>query len=386
MVIKYCPKCEGKPYTKDFNASVCNICGSSLLSELSSEEELRGRREMSVSEDESIGGASADGFGFDEESSAFNDTSFDENEPNPFGFGDFDKKNSGSEELPTEYHDSSIDVSKDPEVSPSIFSYKGNSASGEIRANKKDIGTVIRGKVSNYTNSQKENSGYRRLFIKKIFDAIVYRQRFDDTLHSFAVRVNNGKDAFGNQIYTDVPVNMHGIVSGGIQLTDNMEVEVTGKYCNGILMADNVSVLNNGFKSPVKLQHSAKAILYGILAIFAVAFLIYIGVSSGGSFFTNIGSFLKIWLISAAIVTILYFLLTFSKIGIMARMATGKPRKFPLIGILLVSLVFALLFINSFGVGASVGNALSGIFSSVISFVILLIILFVVFKLLLGMF
>ena len=122
-------------------------------------------------------------------------------------------------------------------------------------------------------------------------------------------------------------------MSGGIQLVDNIEVEITGKYCNGILIANSISVLNNGYKSPIKFQHSVKAILYGILTLFALAFLVFIGVSSGGSFFQNIGSFLKTWLIASVTVTVLYFLVTFSKIGIMTRMATGKQRKFPLIGI-----------------------------------------------------
>lgn len=392
MVVKYCPKCEGKPYTKDFNVTVCSICGSALLSEISSEEDLCGRREMSFFDGSSFDGPSAEGFGYEEGPSDFSDGSFKDGEPNPFGFGDleptndFDEKDNNNDELPSEYHASGIDRNKESETLPSLLHGRGTATSGEVHANAKNIGTVIRGKVTNYTNSQKENSGYRRFFIKKILDAIMYKQRFDDTLHSFTVRVNNGNDTFGHQIYADIPVNIHGIVSGGMQLVDNIEVEITGKYCNGILIASSISVLNNGYKSPVKFQHSVKAILYGILTLFALAFLVFIGVSSGGGFFQNIGSFLKTWLIASVIVTVLYFLVTFSKIGIMARMATGKPRKFPLIGILLVSLVLALLFINSFGIGASVGSALSGILSSAVSIIILLIILFVVFKLILGLF
>lgn len=395
MVIKYCPKCEGKPYTKDYNINVCRTCGSTLLSEITSEDELRGRTEMSFLEDEPFGDFSAGGFGYDGESGAFNGDPFEDDEPNQFGFGDsnpenqFDDKFENTSSLPSEHHNYEMEKGTDSALQSPTFPFKKKSnrdSFKETRANAKNIETIIRGKITNYTNSQKENSGYRRLFVKKILDAVVYKQRFDDILHSFTVRIDNGTDTFGNQSYADIPVNVHGIIAGGIQLVDNIEVEISGNYCNGILMADNISVINNGYKSPVKFQHSAKAILYEILAIFALAFLIYIGVRSGGSFFQNIGSFLKTWLITAVIVTVLYFLASFSKMGIMARMATGKPRKFPIIGIMLVSLVIALIFINSFGIGTSVGSVLSGVISSIIPIVVLLVVLFIVFKLLLGIF
>lgn len=37
--------------------------------------------------------------------------------------------------------------------------------------------------------------------------------------------------------YVDVPVNVHGTIAGGIQIIDNCEVEIRGKYKNHVLMA-----------------------------------------------------------------------------------------------------------------------------------------------------
>lgn len=395
MIIKYCPKCSGKPYTKDYSMDTCRNCGTKLLSEIVNESDLTGRIEIpSFEDDYSFGYPSNDESGFGSEKSSFEDDTFEDEEPNQFGFGDpepdgnFGKDHQNEFELPSERHSFDIDnntARSMPAKKTNLLRF-GNYRSNEVHASSKNIGSIIRGKITNYTNSQKENSGYKRFFAKRILDAIIYKQRFDDVLHSFTVRTISGTDTFGNQVYTDVPVNVHGVISGGVQLVNNIEVEVAGKYCNGILMANNISVINNGYKSSVYFRHSIKAVLYGILAIFAAIFLIYIGASSEGGFFENIGSFLKIWLISAVIITVLYFIAIFSKIGIMARMATGKPRKFPWIGILLISLVIALIIFNSAGIGASVGSALTGILSSAISVIVLLVVLFIVFKLILGLF
>ena len=346
MIVKYCSKCAGKPYTTDMNIDKCPRCGSTLGIKTVQEDELDDCEELS-------GSSSSDNNHDDEYDLEIGHTSD----------GEIEEKNKKNE---------SVDVMRP----------RANYGRSTVRSGD----SVLRGKIAQYSSSGKEDGNYHRFFCVKLFDAIVYHQRFEDVLHRFKVRVSGASDVFGNTEYKDIWVNAHGTLSGGVQIAENSDVEVYGKYKNGVFMARKINVIDNGYTTPVNFQHSAKAILYGILAIFAAIFLIYIGASSEGGFFENIGSFLKIWLISAVVITVLYFIAIFSKIGIMARMATGKPRKFPWIGILLISLVIALIIINSAGIGASVGSALSGILSSVISVIVLLVVLFIVFKLILGLF
>lgn len=364
MLIKYCPKCKGKPYTTDYTIDNCVYCGSALLSELTNNDDLLGRSEMSNSGDDSFGFKDS-GFGFDEDSNdnennsfgGFNSSDFgvDDSDVNHFGFGEPESDvsidiNTSTTILPSDNYKSPVENNRSTVLPVPLFQGNKdscNSHSTETYANAKNVGTVIRGKITNYTNSQKENSGYKRIVFVKLLQAIVYKQRFDDILHSFTVRVNNGTNAFGNQNYADIPVNIHGIVSGGIQLVDNLDVEIYGKYHNGILMASSIYVLNNGYKSPVKLQHSAKAIAYGILALIATAFLIYIGVFSHGNFFQNIGSFLKTWLVSSIIVLVLYFILTW-KFHLILTLTKGKMTKIPIIGILLVAFIISFLIFYVF--------------------------------------
>ena len=95
MVVKYCPKCEGKPYTKDFNVTVCSTYDSALLLGKSSEDDSNG-------------------------------------------------------------------------------------------------------------------------LLLKMPDAIMYEKGLKNALHSFTVRINNGKDSLGNQLYADIPVNICKIMAGGM--------------------------------------------------------------------------------------------------------------------------------------------------------------------------
>lgn len=345
MIVKYCSKCAGKPYTTDMGLEKCPRCGSTLGIKTVQEDELEDCEELF---DTSMSHAQEDEHDLD------------------LGYA------RGGEIEEKQKNDSLIDVMPSKTRSNRSVVHSGDS--------------VLRGKIAQYSSSGKEDGNYHRLFLVKVIDAIIYHQRFEDVLHRFKVRVSGPSDVFGNTEYKDVWVNAHGTLSGGVQIADYSDVEVYGKYKNGVFMARRINVIDDGFTTPINFQHSAKAILYGILAIFAAIFLIYIGISSDGGFFENIGSFLKTWMISALIVTVLYFIVSFSKLGIMARMTSGKPRKFPLVGILLVSLIIALAFFNSTGIGATVGGALSRILSSAISLIVLFVVLFIVFKLILGLF
>lgn len=380
MLVKYCSNCAGRPYTENCSMINCPTCNGVLSCEMVDVSSLNGRPKLSVPQKNNIFG---------------NNSSTGTEKQNSGSSGNnFFAQNATiippkSTSVDTQTNSSANNIAQSNFNGNTGIQTKNNSNYGSKTYGGRSVlqsGDAVIGKVSQYSSTGKEDGNYRRLFVQKLVDAILYKQRFEDILHRFKVRVKSSPDAFGNCQYTDVQVNVHGTISGGAQITDNSEVEVFGKYRNGVLMAQKINIINNGYQTPVTFQHSAKAIFYGILAIVAAFFMIYIGLSSDGGFFQNIGSFLKTWLITSVIVTVLYFLLSFSKIGIMTRMASGRPRKFPLVGILLVSLVLTLIFVNSFGLGASVGSLLSGLFSSIISIVVIIVVLYIVFKLLLGLF
>ncbi len=129
MIIKYCPKCAGNPYTKDFSTDLCINCGSTLLSEIVNEDDLIGRTEMTTfADDYSFGNSSSNGFGFEDKSSDFEDDTFEDDNPNPFGFGDpepsgdFGEDTKNEFELPSEHHSFGIDNNTRNNVTPSTKS------------------------------------------------------------------------------------------------------------------------------------------------------------------------------------------------------------------------------------------------------------------------
>lgn len=239
---------------------------------------------------------------------------------------------------------------------------------------------TIRGKISQYSSSGKEDGTYRRLLPVKLYEAIVYKQRLEDVLHRFTVRVDHGEDALGYQKYTDIPVNVHGTISGGLQLVDNAEVAVHGKYKNGVLMADSIYVINNGYESKVGFQHSVKAITYGILATVMFLFICFVVASTNGSFFANIKEFLKVWLIITVVITVLYLITSMSRFGLLTRMFSNKKRSFPLLGILLISLALTFLFLSFFGSLSGFGSALYGLIYSIVPIIIIIVALFFIIK------
>lgn len=238
-------------------------------------------------------------------------------------------------------------------------------------------GQTIIGKLTRYSSTNLEK-GYKRLFITKVIDALIYHQRMDDVLHRFTVRVDQDKDAFGYSNFKDIPVNVHGVIAGGAQLDENADVEVTGTFKNNVLMARSIDIINSGYRSRVKFQHSRQGILYGVLAAIALFFLIYVGASSNGGFFQNIGSFFVAWLVSAAIVTVLYLALFMSHFGFLLAI---RRKGFPFIGILLISFILALLYMNMFGLGTGVGGLLSKALSSILPIIIVIIVIVFVIRL-----
>lgn len=336
MIIKYCKNCLGEPYTKRLDIDVCPMCGNELKMISVDETELALRDEF--------------------EQSAL----------------EFSRKELLSENDEGDKNLFELDSEKtENKLLPNISFYKHTTLPDKGTLNE----PYVVGKLTRYSKAD-EDSGYKRLFIGKIIDAIFYKQRMEDVLHRFTVRVDCGKDALGHNEFKDIPVNVHGVIASGLQLDENCDVEVKGKYKNNVLMASEINVLNSGFKSKVHFQHSRGAIAYGILAIIALIFFIYVGLSSDGGFFANIKEFFVVWLVSAVVITILYFALFLSKLGVLLLM--GKKKSFPFVGILLCSFICALLFMNVFGLGTGVGDLFSGWLSSIMPIIITIIALIVV--------
>lgn len=360
MIIKFCNNCEGRPYTSDLSKTTCPVCGADLQAEFADDASLS-RRAMLQEKKKS---STSCGNPFSESAFQSGNQHFDP-------FNETQHREKGT----TDHHIV-------PFTSAEIYPVDQNKAEFKQSTNNKYFSgsMTICGRVSQYSSSGKEDGEYRRLLPVKIYQALVYKQRLEDVLHRFTVRVEQGEDALGYQNYTDIPVNVHGTISGGLQIVDNAEVRVHGKYCKGVLMADSIYIINNGHESKVGLQHSVKAITYGILFAVMLAFICFVAVSTDGNFFANIKSFCKVWLVIAAIITVLYLITSFSKFGMLTRMFSDKKRSFPFWGILLISLALAFLFVSVFGSFAGFGAILSGWIYSLVPIIIILVALFFLIK------
>ncbi len=342
MIIKYCNKCSGKPYTTDIELNVCPVCGSVLDVESVSEDELECRESLAV--------------------------------PTRSNSAPYDFENIPED---VNHNDGYDDNAESQSGHPSGVRYTGSKSFAN-----KNV-TTVRGRISQYSSTGNEDGNYRRLFFIRWYQAIVYRQRLEDVLHRFTVRVDDSGDGLGYQGYRDVPVNVHGTISGGLQLADNMEVEVSGKYDKGVLMASSINVVNNGCKSKVTFQRSIKAITYGILFGILLIFLCVLGANSTQGFWQGIGSFLKTWAVFAAILSVLYLITSFSRLGILFRIFRKKGVSFPLLGILLVSLALSFLFLYIFGSFAGFGSVVASWVYAAVPIIVIIIALFFLIK---GMF
>lgn len=351
MVVKYCEYCNGKPYTTDLQLSVCPRCGKVLRIESADEIELDDRPQI-----------------MGEPKKPDTDSFFPES---PAQEGSASDYQADEENLDVSYPNLPV-TQRNP--NSSAF-YTSVHSSDDFAPD-----NCIRGRVAQYSSSGREDGEYRRLLPVKIYQAIVYRQRLEDVLHRFTVRVEQGVDSLGYQKYTDVPVNVHGTIAGGLQIVDNAEVEVHGRYKNGVLMADRINIINNGYKSKVGFQRSVKAITYSILSVIMLMFICFVAIKSNGSFFNNLKEFCIVWLIIAAILTVLYLITSLTKIGLLARMFSTRKRSFPLFGILLVSLALAFLFVSAFGSLAGFGSYLSGWIYSIVPIIIIVIAIFFMIK------
>lgn len=247
----------------------------------------------------------------------------------------------------------------------------------------------IKGKISQYRTYSDKSGNYRRLLPRKIYQALVYGQRFEDLLHSFIVTEIKGSDNAGNPIQQKYVVNVHGSTNYGATLTDNEEVEVRGKFTHdNIMMAKDIRVINGSISTPIKFQRSVKLIALTCLVV-ALLILGIIGFASMGSgnpisgFMNNVWSFVTTMFAVYVILLILYAVSSFTRIGFMTRLLSGgRRRTSPLITMLVIAFILTLLLYNVFGLGTIMTSTLSGALSAVGPIIVIIgvVILFKAFK------
>ncbi len=330
MVVKYCPFCEGFPYTRDLSMRHCPVCRTKLSAENVEEESLALRSEIATST------VSSEETSKDNANLPENRIPYDSVEEKEF-------------QSSSETHGSNVPI-KTREDTKITRPEKSRRECCETPTNRRRGTVTVRGRVSQYSCTDgggREGGNYRRLLVSKIYQALVYGQRFEDVLHRFTVHSTERQDAF-NQVETPVTwVNVHGTIWGGMQIVDNSEVVVTGKYRNGVLMADSVHIVDGGNNSRIRFQHSAGAITAGVLFLLALAFMLFVGFSSE-NFWGNIGSFLTIWIVFQVILWVLYLIFRLSRLGLLLHMGRGFSFA-PLIIITILSFILTLIYISAMG-------------------------------------
>lgn len=309
MIIKYCPKCTMRPYTTDMSVTNCPSCNSNLMIEaVNSENDLIGRPQLNISPN------------FNQESDA------------------------GSN------YDSYGEVDSVTPVYPPI-----NSISTD--AGKKN---EIIGRVYGYSNSAEEAGKYKRIFITKIIDALIYGQRTEDVLHRFYLRPEGD-----TSIQNDVPVVIHGTLSAGSGITDNSLVKVRGKYHNGAFYARKITVMNNGRESSVRPQVSLSKLFITILSLLFLFTGIGLFIFDRNGVNTGLLYAKNFFIIFAVVYLVLYLLslimMARSKFAFAAIALSGGGIK----GIGIINFILSIaISIPIFKLLLSVGFNIAGIFST----------------------
>ncbi len=201
-----------------------------------------------------------------------------------------------------------------------------------------DIVTV-QGRVLNYTNSSLAGGAYRRTLLQRFLDALLYGQRVEDCLHMFVLRMSNPDPLVGG--HTDVFVNVHGTIAGGAALMDNMTVEVTGRYRNGVLMARQIVVVSGGAqRAQVQFQYDLKEMLSVFWPV-AFALVLMLAAGSGG----GLSLFISTWLATSLLIAALWVVLI-SRMGVVGLLLLRGGKNggmgFPLLPILVIALLITL--------------------------------------------
>ncbi|MDO4805705.1 MAG: hypothetical protein Q4A07_00510 [Coriobacteriales bacterium] len=174
-----------------------------------------------------------------------------------------------------------------------------------------DIATV-RGVVQNYTNTSVSGGTYRRSSPRRLFEALCYGQHVEDCLHMFVLRTANPDPAVGG--YLNVPINVHGTISGGVALTNGVNVEATGRYRNGVLMASLIEVECGSRRTEVQFQHDAGEALR-VFGPPTIVLILLLSLGSGDGLLGGLRQFTSAWLVTTFVLAVLWAALI-SRLGV----------------------------------------------------------------------
>ena len=252
MIIRYCPKCPGKPYTKEWKITHCPIDGTRLEPESVDPSMLDGRPCFDNQEKDD---SDPDDTDRTNEFDAYTDI--------------YEKKNAPLDRMPH------MSIAK---KEAGIFDWLKKSVNGlltrwEKKSDKPSTGniSVLTGRVTNYERSSISDTGYKRTIFSKIWQAMIYGQRTTDVLHSFTLR-NDRNSTPGDFNSSGTVVNVHGIISTGASINENDVVEVIGSFSPriGVFFARQINVNTGGRNVRVRFQHDISSVfkvLVGIVVI-----------------------------------------------------------------------------------------------------------------------
>ncbi|MDO5337008.1 MAG: hypothetical protein Q4E89_06055 [Eubacteriales bacterium] len=225
---------------------------------------------------------------------------------------------------------------------------------------------IVSGRICDYSNVSAEAGSYRRFWFQKIHQAIVYHQRTEDVLHRFRVHTADDKDIF---------VNMHGTISSGAALENNLNVTVSGKCRNGFLMADRASIEYAGSRVPVRMQHCFQMLLpiTILLVILCMAGgILTSGFSAGGiqgsirSLTAFCHDFIQTFIIAYIALLVIYFLIIWPR----RRRRYFYRQGNPFFTCFILAIIVTLLLMNVAGLGDMAAQAASGAAISLEDFLI----------------
>lgn len=341
VFMNICESCHG--YTTDEEMTECPVCGGELAFKPIDVKDKAKYKNL-------------DDMGFDDFASD-NEPSFDD--PLDDDYTEPKKRNNTSNNN-TDYDDTDVD-----------FTPKSRSSSTS-RSSSLSSGESFTGIVYSYRNSDNDGSNYSRLFVMRLWDAIIYRQRMEDVLHYFRLHTSSGKDLDGMEVSKDINVNVHGTIVGGAHLADNSRLTVRGKFKNGVLMASDITDDDSG--SHIRFRRSYKAIATTIvLGILFLIGLIY-GISSSnsvGGVFHNIGVFFGTLAIVYIVLIVIYLIASFTKFGMIMRVLSQRKTIVPWLALFIVAFaITSLILSNLSGIGGGLGS-LKGSFSQLLQTLLL---------------
>lgn len=352
MIIKYCSNCFGSPYTENLDLENCPLCGSLLSTKM-----INDKSELS-NWPKLPSGFGAFDFDSQDMKGAFDAKPQESNE----SFGAFDDAMYDTENRDNGFSDIDIDSHEE-------------STSGCVSKPNGTMDVCIRGKVSQYTVVNGKSGQYRRLFLRKLWQAIKYGQRLEDVLHIFTVTENVGRDDMGYSVTNTYVVNVHGSINYGASIVDHEDVEVKGRFTHdNILMAKEVNVLNGNMSTPVKFQHSVKFIAISCVIIAILLLVLFTATGAGGSAMGNIRDFIVTMFTIYIALLVLYLIASFTRIGFMVRLLSGgRKGKTPLLTMLIISFILTLIVYNVFGIGATIGNMIASVLGAIGPIIIVII-------------